>query len=170
MRAEAVLSMRLISNMGRSGATSASNLKPGESQHHTPHPLFDLIPRASEREARKFTRFLSPLVRRVGPLSLFFSPASPAGCIFMRARHRADSCKHVASKLPYVFARDGVERVRECVSARVHAALHALWSLLSFLPLMLFPVVSKLPHWCTILSHALFANKDLGFSACNLEG
>lgn len=31
-------------------------------------------------------------------------------------------------------------------------ALHVLWSLLSFLPLMLLPAVCKLPSWCTIFS------------------
>lgn len=61
-------------------------------------------------------------------------------------------------------------RVCVHVHVRAYATLHVLWSLLSFLPLMLFPVVSKLPHWCTILSHALFANKDLRFSAYNLVG
>lgn len=40
-----------------------------------------------------------------------------------------------------------------CVSL---AALHALWFLLSILPLMLFPVVSML-HWCTPLLHAALA-------------
>lgn len=116
MRAEAVLFMQLISYVRISAATSVSNLKQGESLHRTSHPLFYFISRLSEREARKFAHFLSLLIRRVGPLSFFSRHLS---CVFMCARHSADPCKHVASKWPRVFARDGAVCARVCTAHRM---------------------------------------------------
>ncbi len=95
----------------------------------------------------------------IRPLSLFVLPVSVPGCIFIYACPRELSqCRFLQACIWMtmwltVFAQYclciTVCEFWMCVSL---AALHALWSLLSFLPLMFFPAVCKLPHWCTILS------------------
>lgn len=165
LRAEAVLFMQLVSYTGICAATSVSNLKQGESLHHTPHSLFYYC-QSQRAWSTEIHMFLSPLVRRVGPLSFL------SRLLLLAAYSRVRITAQVPASMLCLNGHVCLRKMESCtcVCARVHAALHALWSLLSLLPLMLFPVVSKLPHWCTILSHALFANKDLGFSAYNLKG
>ena len=101
------------------------------------------------------------------PLSLFILPVSVSGCVFIYAcprelSHRSlRECVWVAMWLTTVLRKTVCAWpcvvcvcvcvvVCVCVNAYL-AALHALRSPLSFLPLMLFPVVCKLLHWCTAL-------------------
>lgn len=88
MLAVDVLFVQLISYLGISAATSVSNLRQVVSLHRTPQSLFYFIPRVSERETWKFTRFLSSLIRRVRPLSLFSRPLLPVAysCVHFREK------------------------------------------------------------------------------------
>lgn len=70
---------------GRSAATFVSNLKPGESAHHTPPSLFHSILRVSEREARKFSSF-------------FVSARSPRGAFV--SLFQASSRGRVTAQVP----------------------------------------------------------------------
>lgn len=60
-----------------------------------------------------------------------------------------------------VFVQDLYACVCEVVYSLCLVTLHALWSLLGVLPLMLFPWVCKLPPLWTILSCLAFATKFL---------
>lgn len=102
----------------------------------------------------------------IRPLSLFSQPLVLVAYSYMHVLgncHNEDSCKHVSEWLSDCAKLGVHDCVCVCVCVGggcLHvnlAALHVLWSVLSFLPLMLFPVVSKLPHLCTVLSCLLLS-------------
>lgn len=170
--AEDVLFVQLISYLGISAATSVSNLRQGGiSASHTAVSVLFYSQSQWAWTMEIHTVFV--FSHSACEAFVFVFPASPPGCIFMCALPRETVTAQIPASVLCLNGHVCLRKMwvaRVCVHVRAYATLHVLWSLLSFLPLMLFPVVSKLPHWCTILSHALFANKDLRFSAYNLVG